>query len=124
MLDTYIHIYALYEVTPSTKRDNEGKNGGERGKPRQKLMDWMMANRYRKLEEKAQQWEEWSRWTFGQKADNLKKRRRKEDEESVRSINEASLCSSCILVYPSPLSFWFNFWLYNEKFIEIGRAHV
>ena len=28
MLDTYIHIYALYEVTPSTKRDNEGKNIG------------------------------------------------------------------------------------------------
>jgi len=55
--------------------------------------------------------------TFGRKADNLKKRPRKEDEESVRFINKVSLCSSCILICPSPLSFGFNFWLCNEKFI-------
>jgi len=40
----------------------EGKRG--RGRPRQKLMDWMMENEYEKLNEKAQHREEWSRWTF------------------------------------------------------------
>src|SRR6218665_3710917 len=41
----------------------EGKRG--RGRPRQKLMDWMMEEGYGKLKEKAQRGEEWSRWTFG-----------------------------------------------------------
>jgi len=34
----------------------EGKRG--RGRPRQKLMDWMMEDRYWKLKEKAQHQEE------------------------------------------------------------------
>ena len=41
----------------------EGKRG--RGRPRHKLMDWMMVDGYRKLKEEAQHREEWSRWTFG-----------------------------------------------------------
>ena len=41
----------------------EGKR--ERGKPIQKLMDWMMEDGYGKLKEIAQHREEWSRWTFG-----------------------------------------------------------
>ena len=40
----------------------EGKRG--RGRPRQKLMDWMMEDGDWKLKEKAHR-EEWSRWTFG-----------------------------------------------------------
>src|SRR6218665_1058639 len=41
----------------------EGTRG--RGRPRQKLMDWMMEDSYWKLKEKAQHPEEWCRWTFG-----------------------------------------------------------
>jgi len=41
----------------------EGKRG--RGRPRQKLMAWMMEDRYRKLQEKAQHREQWSHWIFG-----------------------------------------------------------
>jgi len=36
-----------------------------RVRPRQKLMDWVMENGYRKLKKKAQHREEWSRWAFG-----------------------------------------------------------
>jgi len=43
----------------------EGRTVGNRGRPRQKLMDWMMEYAYGKLEEKSQHREEWSRWTFG-----------------------------------------------------------
>jgi len=45
----------------------EGRMEGNRGRerPRQKLMDWMMENGYRKLKKKAQHREEWSRLTFG-----------------------------------------------------------
>jgi len=43
----------------------EGRMEGRRGRPRQKLMDWMMEDGYWKLEEKAQHREEWSGWTFG-----------------------------------------------------------
>ena len=38
---------------------------GKRGRPRQKLMDWMMEDGYGKPKEMAQHLEEWSRWTFG-----------------------------------------------------------
>ena len=41
----------------------EGKRG--RGRPTQKLMDWMMEDGYWKLKEKTQHREEWSRWIFG-----------------------------------------------------------
>src|SRR3984885_9688321 len=41
----------------------EGRKG--RGRPRKKLLDWMMEDGYGKLKEKAQQLEEGSRWTFG-----------------------------------------------------------
>jgi len=41
----------------------EGKRG--RGRPRQKLMNWITEDGYWKLKEKAQHREEWSRWTFG-----------------------------------------------------------
>jgi len=37
---------------------------GKRGRPRQKLMDWMMEDGYKKLKEKAQHRQEWSCWTF------------------------------------------------------------
>jgi len=44
----------------------EGRMEGKRGRkrPRQKLMDWIKEDGYGKLREKAQQREEWSRWTF------------------------------------------------------------
>ena len=41
----------------------EGKRG--RGRPRQKLMDWMMEDGYWTIKERAQHQGEWSRWTFG-----------------------------------------------------------
>ena len=41
----------------------EGKRGG--GRPRQKLMDWMMEDEYWKLKDTAQHREDWSRWTCG-----------------------------------------------------------
>jgi len=44
-------------------KNGGGKRGRER--PRQKLMDWIMAYGYGKLKEKAQHREELSRWTFG-----------------------------------------------------------
>jgi len=45
----------------------EGRMEGKRrrGRPRQKLMDLLMEDRYWKLKEKAQHRDEWSRWTFG-----------------------------------------------------------
>src|SRR6218665_1392111 len=41
----------------------EGKRG--RGRPRQKLLDWMMSERYSKLKEEAQHREAWSHWRSG-----------------------------------------------------------
>ena len=38
----------------------EGRTEGNRGRPRQKLMDWMMEHGHGKLKEKAQHREEWS----------------------------------------------------------------
>ena len=52
----------------------KGKRG--RGRPRQKLMDWMMEDIYENLKEKAQKAggvESMDIWTFGQKTYNLKK---------------------------------------------------
>ena len=41
----------------------EGKRG--RGRPRQKLLDWMMSEGYSKLKEEAQHRETWSHWRSG-----------------------------------------------------------
>jgi len=41
----------------------EGKGG--RGRPRQKLLDWMMSEGYNKLKEEAQHRERWSHWRSG-----------------------------------------------------------
>src|SRR6218665_3269875 len=38
----------------------EGKRG--RGRPRQKLLDWMMSEEYSKLKEEAQHRETWNHW--------------------------------------------------------------
>jgi len=50
-----------------------------RGRPRQKLMDWMVEDGYGKFKETAHHWEEWSRWTRGpagmQNAHNLKEKK-------------------------------------------------
>jgi len=43
----------------------EGWGERERGRPRQKLMDWLMEDEYGRLKVKAQLQEELSRWTFG-----------------------------------------------------------
>src|SRR6218665_995433 len=50
----------------STDGDNGRKDGGKRGRgrPRQKLMDWMMEDGYGKLKEKAKHREKWCRWTL------------------------------------------------------------
>src|SRR6218665_2988075 len=44
----------------------EGKTlgKGSRGRPRQKILDWMMVEGYKKLKEEAQQREEWRRQAF------------------------------------------------------------
>ena len=41
----------------------EGRKG--RGRPRQKLLDWMMREGYKELKEEAQRREEWCHWTYG-----------------------------------------------------------
>src|SRR6218665_127343 len=45
----------------------EGRMGGkrERGRSRQKLMEWTMKDGYGKLKEKAQNRQEWRHWRFG-----------------------------------------------------------
>src|SRR6218665_1654758 len=42
------------------KERMEGKRG--RGRPRQKLLDWMMSEEYSKLKEEAQHRETWNHW--------------------------------------------------------------
>src|SRR6218665_1416691 len=44
----------------NNKRRMEGKRG--RGRPRQKLLDWMMSEEYSKLKEEAQHRETWNHW--------------------------------------------------------------
>jgi len=55
----------------------EGKRGRGRGRPRQKLKDWMMEDGYWKLNENAQHREEWSHWTFGPAGRQITYRRKK-----------------------------------------------
>ena len=43
----------------------EGRMDGKRGKPRQKLLDWMMSEEYSKLKEEAKHRETWSHWRSG-----------------------------------------------------------
>src|SRR6218665_3802870 len=40
----------------------EGRMDGKRGKPRQKLLDWMMSEGYSKLKEEAKHRETWNHW--------------------------------------------------------------
>ena len=55
----------------------EGRMVGkrERGRPRQKLRDWMIEDGYGELREKAQHREVLSRWTFGTAGRQVTRRR-------------------------------------------------
>src|SRR6218665_1589959 len=48
-----------------------------RGRPRQKLVNWMMEDGYGKLKEKAEHRKEWSQWTSGRAGSQMTCRRRR-----------------------------------------------
>jgi len=61
----------------------EGKRG--RGRSRQKLLDWMMSERYSKLKEEAQHHEMWSHWKSGPARGQRTYRRRRSLLMTIRT---------------------------------------
>jgi len=98
----------------------EGKRG--RGRPRQKLMDWMMEDIYENLKEKAQKAggvESMDIWTFGQKTYNLKKEVTSGYVDMVYSDNNRKLFTCYTFVIFSPLVLEDKTFFMDEKTRDI-----